>query len=206
MKLERVHCPSNTTYMIDVYDLQGPDLDVDTGLFAKKPYRVIAVIDAPDENFDVHELQTVADTLSMNLDSGNDGGLWWIPASAAPHFPDFAKRFLFEAFQNDELNLDNGGVSEAFVLYDAGDGLVVAMIDPESGTSVFDTAISLFLEEQNIIAVSHMHWFDPSKSFNFEDCHLSSNLKIGRNDQCVDIFLRALQERGLINELETEHQ
>lgn len=201
MKLDRIHCPSKTTYMIDVYDLMGPDLEVETGLFTKKPFRVISVIDAPDEDFDVHELSTVADTMSNYLNSDNDGGLWWIPASAAPHFPDFAKRFLFDSFVNEELNLENGALSETFVLYDAGDGLVVAMIDPECFSNVFDTAISLFLEEQNITPVSNMTSFDPTKSFNFDGCHLSSNLRLGRYDQSVDVFLQALQERGLIANL-----
>lgn len=194
-------------YYIQLFDLAGADLDVDTDLFATKPYRFIGVVNTEGEDdLDMTDMNSIMSFLSSYVGGGNDGHLFWIPAKAAPHFADFARKFLIEAYEHDELNLNNGPISESFVLYHGTDGLVVAMIDPECGTSVFDTCIAKFIEEYNITPQYSNRQFDPTRAFNFEDCHLSSNLRIGRNDHSVDVFLFALQERGLIQELEHENQ
>ena len=200
MKVEHDYIDPDST--AELLDISGIDLDIDTGLFATKPYQFIGVIQTDGLNYD--DIDEVSEFVSLYVGSGNDGHLFWIPAKAAPHFAEFAHKFLIDAYKHDELNINNGPISESFVLYHGTDGLVVAMIDPECGTTVFDDAISKFSEEHDLIPQYNSLQFDPTKAFNFEDCHLSSNLQIGRNDLAVDAFLRALHERGLIQELEYE--
>jgi hypothetical protein len=194
-----------SSYYIQLFDFSGPDLDVDTGLFLTKPYQVLGVWDVEGEDeLDTQDMSSVATFLSFYLDSGNDGGLLWIPAKAANAFPEFATKFLMNAYSAEELNLSNGPISEAFVLYKTNDGLVGGLLDPECGTGVFAEAITQFLAEQGVENQDDFETFHPEKAFWFEDCHLSSNLKLGRNDETVDVFLKALHERGLVGELEID--
>jgi hypothetical protein len=202
LKLESVDI---STYYIQLFDLSGPELDVDTGLFLTKPHQVLGVWDMEGaDELDTQDMSSVGKFLSLYLDSGNDGGLLWIPVKAANAFPEFATKFLMNAYSAEDLNLSNGPVSEAFVLYKADDGIVVGLIDPECGTGVFAEAITQFLAEQSVESQDDFVTFDPEKAFWFEDCHLSSNLKIGRNDETVDVFLNALHARGLLGELEID--
>lgn len=201
LKLEAIGISS---YYIQLFDFYGTDLNVNTGLFKNsvKPVRVLAVVDVEGQDeIDTHEMDTIASFFSDYLNSGNDGGLLWVPQKAAEAFPDFASRFLMEAYTKDELNLTNGPVTEAFVVYQAEDGLVVAMLDPECGTGVWDDFIKKFAADQGLEIGTA---FDPEKLFSFEDCHLDSNLKLGRNDESVDVFLTALHERGVLAQLEND--
>jgi hypothetical protein len=194
-----------SSYYIQLFDFSGPDLDVDTGLFLTKPYQVIAVVDVEGEDeLDTTDMPTVEQFLTLYLHSGNDGGLLWIPSKAADAFPEFAATFLKTAYSADELNLTNGPVSEAFVLYKAEDGLVVAVLDPECFTDVFDEAFNQFVSEQKLEVWDDVTQFDPEKAFAFSDCHLSSNLVLLRNGPTVDVFLQALQKRGLLDDLESD--
>jgi hypothetical protein len=194
-----------SSYYIQLFDLSGPDLDVDTGLFLTKPFQVIGVWDVEGEDeLDTTDMSTVERFLTLYLGSGNDGGLLWIPAKAADAFPEFAATFLKTAYSADELNLTNGPVSEAFALYKAEDGLVVAVLDPECFTEVFDNAFNQFVSEQKLEVWDDVTQFDPEKAFSFSDCHLDSNLKLGRSSITVDVFLQALQTRGLLGDLESD--
>lgn len=179
---------------------------VDTGLFKTLSTGVIAVLDPQDmDDPDARSVKALRDELSLHLGSGNDGGLAWIPAANAAAFAPFAADWLVQALERNALNLGNGPVSEAFVLYPVSDGLVVSlvvsMMDPECGTEVFDDLLEAFADaHQVLVAAQDFEVFDPTRLFWFEDCHLTDNLRVGRNSGDVDRFLEALYQRGLLDE------
>lgn len=172
---------------------------VETDLFRVPGSGVVAVID-PQDLDDPENLgeKAVREALGLYLASGNDGGLAWIPAPFAAAFAPFVAIWLTQALERGALNLDNGALSEAFVLYPVADGLVVGMIDPECGTAVFDDLLDAFATAHHVPREGGA--FDPDRLFSFEDCHLASNLRLGRSSAEVDGFLLALFQRGLLGD------
>lgn len=175
---------------------------VETDLFTSPSTGVIAVLDAQGmDDPDARSSKALRDELAQHMGSGNDGGLAWIPAAYADAFAPFAAHWLTQAQERDALNFDNGPMAEAFALYPTADGLVVAMLDPECGTAVFEEMLEAFADAHRVpLAAQDVEVFDPARLFWFEDCHLADNLRVGRNSVDVDRFLDALYRRGLLDE------
>lgn len=192
-----------SNYYIQLFDFHGKDLEVETGLFGKKPNRVIAVVNVEGEDeLDTHEMDTVEDFFTNYVNSGNDGGLLWIPAKHAAVFPEFASVFMMNAYDAGKLNLNNGPVSEALVMYPAEDGLVVAMIDPECDSGVWADLVAEFknkygVEEQD--GFTDFSQFDTEKVFWFEGSHLAANMNESwRYTASVNAFLDVLKIRNMM--------
>lgn len=131
-------------------------------------------MDTNDDDIDTVDHSELQEKLSHCFNHSPDGMLAWVPKNLQDKFITFIGEFIVDQYHDDKLNFDNGSIAEAFGFQYFEKGMLVEMIDPECGTSVFYEAIEEFSKQENIEPEGEELNLD--EFFFYEGYHLSSAL------------------------------
>lgn len=129
---------------------------------------------ANDEDVEIIDHKELQEKLAHCFDHNPDGMLVWVPKNLQDKFITFIGEFIVDQFHTDKLNFDNGSIAEAFGFHYYEDGMLVEMIDPECGTSVFYEAIGNFAKQEHLEHDGEE--LNLNEFFFYEGYHLNSAL------------------------------
>jgi hypothetical protein len=129
---------------------------------------------ANDEDVETIYHEELQEKLAYCFDHNPDGMLVWVPINLQDKFITFIGEFIVDQYHGGNLNFDNGSIAEAFGFHYYKEGILVEMIDPECGTSVFYEALGEFSKQENIEDDSEE--LNLNEFFFYEGYHLNSAL------------------------------